>query len=153
MPTFGTASKKALAELHPELQRLLNEAIKVTDFRILDAIRGRAAQERAKAQGNSKAGFGDSAHNYEPAIACDLFPAPYDWNNGKAFRDLYDVLGFYDPKTGHGKGLALKLKIGLRSGKDWNMDEDKTTSDAWDGGHYELHPWREWAKKSKLTKR
>jgi peptidoglycan L-alanyl-D-glutamate endopeptidase CwlK len=151
MPSFGAQSKAALAALHPDMQRILVEAIKVIDFRILDAIRGRDAQERAFAKGNSKAHFGQSAHNYEPAVACDLFPAPYDWNDRKAFRALYDVIGRYDPKTGKGKGLALKMKIPLRCGIDWNMDDDVTTSDAWDGGHYELHPWRSFAKT--LTKR
>lgn len=151
MPSFGVQSKAALAALHPDLQRILTAAIKKIDFRILDAIRGKAAQERAFAQGHSKAHFGQSAHNYEPAVACDLFPAPYDWNNRKAFRALYDVIGRYDPKTGKGKGLALEMKIPLRCGIDWNMDDDVTTSDSWDGGHYELHPWRSFAKT--LTKR
>lgn len=151
MPSFGSQSKAALAALHPDLQKILKESIKVIDFRILDAIRGKAAQERAFAQGNSKARFGQSAHNYEPAVACDLFPAPYDWNDRKAFRALYDVIGRFDPQTGKGKGLALQMKIPLRCGIDWNMDDDVTTSDSWDGGHYELHPWRSFAKT--LTKR
>ncbi len=150
MPVFGTASKAALKKAHPDLQRLLVEAIKVIDFKILDATRGRAAQTKAFLQGNSKARLGESAHNYVPSIAVDLFPAPYDWNNGAAFRKLYAVIGRYDPKTGQGKGLALKMKIPLRCGIDWNMDGDKTKSDAWDGGHYELHPWRSFAKGSKL---
>lgn len=88
-----------------------------------------------------------------PSIAVDLFPAPYEWDTPaakKAFRNLYAVIGRYDPKTGQGKGIAKEMKIPLRCGIDWNMDDDKTTSDAWDGGHYELHPWREFAKKSKL---
>lgn len=150
MPVFGKLSKQSLAKAHPKLQFLLTEAIKVVDFKILDSLRGRAAQERAFRQGHSKARFGQSAHNYKPAIACDLFPAPYDWDDRKAFVRLYDVLGFYNPATGKGQGLALQHKIGLRCGLDWHMDGVNVGNDDWDGGHYELHPWREWAKQSKL---
>jgi hypothetical protein len=35
----------------------------------------------------------------------------------------------------------------FRWGGDFNMDGDKTTSDAWDAGHVEIHPWRDWAKR------
>lgn len=140
MPTFGAASLAALAKCHPSLQEIAQEAIKAIDFKVLDSTRGRTDQERAYATGRSKAKFGQSAHNYVPAIAFDLFPAPYDWNNRGAFKKLADVI----------MKIAAKKQIPLRWGGDWNMDGDKTTSDAWDMPHFELHPWRTWAKKSKL---
>lgn len=140
MPTFGSKSKAALAKCHPLLQAIANEAIKEIDFMVLDSTRGRVDQERAFAGGKSKARFGQSAHNYVPAIAFDLFPAPYDWNNTKAFNDLAVVI----LRIAKAKGTPL------RWGGDWNMDGNKTTSDAWDKPHFELTPWREWAKKSKL---
>ncbi|MET3649076.1 hypothetical protein [Phyllobacterium ifriqiyense] len=92
MPSFGSKSKAALAKCHPLLQAIANEAIKEIDFMVLDSTRGRVDQERAFAGGKSKARFGQSAHNYVPAIAFDLFPAPYDWNNTKAFNDLAAVI-------------------------------------------------------------
>jgi peptidoglycan L-alanyl-D-glutamate endopeptidase CwlK len=140
MPSFGSKSKAALAKCHPLLQDIANEAIKEIDFMVLDATRGRVAQERAFAGGQSKARFGQSAHNYVPAIAFDLFPAPYDWNNTASFIALSKVI----------MRIAAEKKIPLRWGGDWNSDGSKTTSDAWDKPHYELNPWREWAKKSKL---
>lgn len=140
MPSFSSTSKKALAKCHQSLQFVCNEAIKEIDFKVLDATRGRADQERAFATGRSKARFGQSAHNYVPAIAVDLFPAPYDWNNLESFRKLSKVI----------MRIAKANGIPLRWGGDWNMDGDKTKSDAWDMPHYELHPWREFAKKSKL---
>ncbi|SFJ55297.1 peptidoglycan L-alanyl-D-glutamate endopeptidase CwlK [Phyllobacterium sp. CL33Tsu] len=140
MPSFGSKSKAALAKCHPLLQDIANEAIKEIDFMVLDATRGRVEQERAFAGGKSKARFGQSAHNYVPAIAFDLFPAPYDWNNTAAFIALSKVI----------MRIAKEEKIPLRWGGDWNRDGDKTTSDAWDKPHYELDPWRDWAKKSKL---
>lgn len=150
MPNFGTASKAALKKCHPLLRAIAEEAIKEIDFKVLDATRGRLAQEKAFRQGNSKARFGDSAHNYVPAIAFDLFPAPYIWPDDttktaeqrkqarQAFIDLSKVI----LRIGKEKGTPL------RWGGDWNMDGN--LSDGWDMPHFELHPWRTWAKKSKL---
>lgn len=135
MPVFGTSSKKSLKQLHPLLQQLCNEAIKETDFRILDAVRGKDAQERAFAQGNSKARFGQSAHNYVPAVAMDLFPAPYDWNNKQSFIDLSRVV----------LPIAKRLEIPIRWLGDPNGDGK--LADGWDFPHYELHPWRSYATK------
>lgn len=141
MPVFGTQSKKQLAKALPQLQAVLKEAILHVDFKILDATRGRHAQERAFRQGHSKAHFGDSAHNYVPSIAVDLFPAPYDWDNKKAFADLYHAM----------MAASKKLNIPIRSGLDWNMDGlGPRDTDNWDGGHYELHPWRSFRSQSKL---
>jgi peptidoglycan LD-endopeptidase CwlK len=137
---FGTQSRAALKNLHPDLQRICNEAIKVADFKILDSTRGRLAQEMAFKKGHSKAHFGQSAHNYVPAIAMDLFPAPYDWNNEKAFIELSKVI----------MPIAKRLGIPIRWGGDWHMDGNKTKTDSWDKPHYELHPWRQYAKKAKL---
>ena len=138
MPTFGAASSAALAKCHPKLQLIANEAIKEIDFRVLDATRGRADQERAFAGGKSKARFGQSAHNYVPAIAFDLFPAPYDWNNRQSFINLSKVI----------LRIAKEKGVPLRWGGDWDMDGN--LSDGWDMPHYELHKWRDWAKQSKL---
>lgn len=104
MPVFGTASKAALAKCHALLQDIANEAIKEIDFRVLDATRGRDDQERAFATGKSKARFGQSAHNYVPAIAFDLFPAPYDWNNRQSFISLSKVI----LRLGKEKGVPLR---------------------------------------------
>jgi len=154
---FGTASKASFKRLHPVLQLVTQNALNrnVIDFKILDSTRGKAAQERAFRQGHSKVHFGQSAHNWNPAIAEDLFPAPYDWDDEKAFESLYHLM------MEEAKKIRLAATYGsyrtpielinkplqLRCGLDWNMNglqpKDK---DNWDGGHYELHPWREWAK-------
>lgn len=142
MPSFSQSSKNALLKCHPQLQEIANEAIKEIDFKVLDATRGRADQERAFAAGRSKAHFGQSAHNYIPAIAFDLFPAPYDWNNKQSFIDLYHVI----------MRIAKKRGIPVRSGLDWNGDGD--FKDGWDAPHYELSDpkkgWRFYAEKAKL---
>lgn len=54
MPVFSKASKERLSTCHPDLQRVMNEAIKITDFTVLEGHRGKAAQDAAFAAGNSK---------------------------------------------------------------------------------------------------
>lgn len=140
MPVFSKQSLASLAKCHPKIQDVLREAIKEIDFIVMDSTRGRNAQTRAYQTGKSKAKFGQSAHNYVPAIAVDVAPYPVDWNDRARFKALSVVI----------MRIAKEQGTPLRWGGDWNMDGDKTTSDAWDMPHFELHPWREWAKKSKL---
>lgn len=136
--SFSKASKASRAKLHPLLRSIVDDAIKEIDFKILDATRGRAAQTKAFLQGKSKVKFGQSAHNYVPAIAVDLFPAPYDWENTDAFIRLSRVI----------LRIATNKGIPIRWGGDWNGDGN--LSDGWDMPHFELNPWRDYAKKSKL---
>lgn len=143
---FSGTSLAALSKCHPHLQAIAQAAIREVDFKVLDSTRGRDAQERAVAGGFSKVHFGKSAHNYVPAIAFDLFPAPYDWKNKQAFIRLSEVI-LPLPKKLKLKGLDGKPLV-LRWGGDWDMNGD--IRDGWDMPHFELHPWREWAKESKL---
>lgn len=129
MPKFSASSKKHLAGAHPLLQQLFNEVIKDIDCTVLDSQRGRAAQEKAFASGNSKAHFGQSAHNWSPSVALDVVPFPLDWKDIKAFRALGKVV----------KAKAKALGIPISYGGDWPNFKDYP--------HYELDPWRVWAKK------
>lgn len=141
MPKFSKRSLAALKELHPTLQKLLNEAIKEFDFVILDAQRGEAEQERAFAGGFSGVHFGNSAHNWKPAVATDIAPYPINWKDVSSFKKMHvEVI----------KPIAARLKIPLRFGHDWDRDDKLGERGETDWPHIELHPWREWAKKSKL---
>jgi peptidoglycan L-alanyl-D-glutamate endopeptidase CwlK len=140
MPVFGQASLKSRSQLHPKLQAIVDEAIKEIDFKILDAVRGKAAQELAFKLGRTKAHFGQSAHNYVPAIAMDLFPAPYDWDNTQSFINLSKVI----------LRIAKAQGTPVRWGGDWDMDGKINTTGLVDLPHYELNPWRDWAKGSHL---
>lgn len=141
MPSFSARSKKSRAELHPELQRLVDTAIKEIDFVILDGTRGRAEQEKAFKAGYSKARFGQSAHNYVPAIALDICPYPINFDDAAKFRAIAKVF----------MRVAKEKSIPVRWGGDWDMDGDWKDERFLDWGHFELNPWREWAKKSKLV--
>ena len=141
MPSFGDRSKASLAKCHPLIQKVMNEAIKETDFQVLDSMRGRLDQTRAYQTGKSKAKFGQSAHNYIPAVAVDVCPYPVDWNDRKAFSAMAKII----------LRIAKEMKVPLRWGGDWNKDgENPGDRDDWDMPHFELDPWRDYAAKSKL---
>jgi peptidoglycan L-alanyl-D-glutamate endopeptidase CwlK len=144
---FSMASLASRAKLHPKLIACVDLAIREMDFKILDATRGRAAQERAFALGHSKARFGDSAHNYLPAVAVDLFPAPYSWDTKRAdvrdaFKQLADVM----------MHAGQRLGVPLRWGGDWDRDGRPNSVGLIDLPHFELHPWRSFVDPSMLVK-
>lgn len=136
MPKFSSRSIKARKELHPTLQKLVDAAIKEIDFVILDGQRGRAEQERAFKAGNSKAHFGQSAHNYIPAVALDVCPYPIDWDHAEKFRAIAKVF----------MRIADEHDLPIRWGGDWDMDGDWKDERFLDWGHFELNPWRAYAK-------
>jgi peptidoglycan L-alanyl-D-glutamate endopeptidase CwlK len=128
MPKFSKRSLDTLAKAHPDLQRVANEAIKHFDFTVIESYRGKEAQNKAHALGNSKAKFGQSPHNFKPSLAIDIVPYPLDWNNLKAF----DVMGaaFLD--------AARKCGIEITWGKNFTTLKDYP--------HFELRDWRNRAK-------
>jgi len=125
MPYFGRASSANLAECHPALQRVRNEAIKHIDFATIDGERGEAEQEAAKAANNSKAHFGQSAHNYIPSCAIDYIPWPFGgWDDIDAFQAVAAVI----------KQAADTVQVAITWGGDWHSIKD------W--GHVELADWK-----------
>ncbi|MBN9067072.1 MAG: hypothetical protein J0H60_11600 [Rhizobiales bacterium] len=152
MAKFSAVSLARLESAHPLLQKVMHAAIEKYDFTILQSQRGRADQEEAFRKGNTHAHFGQSAHNWSPAIALDVAPYPIDWKDAARFVALNKVIGCFNPETGFGYGLAKDMQIPLRWGGDWNFNGKTTDEHLVDLPHYELHPWRTWAKKSKLFK-
>lgn len=148
---FDATSAKRLAGAHPLLQQLMNAARDRISFFVADSQRGRAAQEDAFRRGATKAHFGQSAHNWAPAVAVDLWPkasmTKADWQNRKPFLAVQDVIGWYVPGKPKSRGLALEMKIPVRFGGDWNMNGILTDEKLSDLPHYELHPWQEFAKR------
>jgi len=147
-PLFDAQSAKRLRQAHPLIQKLMNQARSVIAFTIMDSQRGREEQERAFREGHSKAHFGQSAHNWTPAIAVDVAPQPLNWSDIGSFKHLQDVIGWWNPGDNSGHGLAKTMQIPIRWGGDWNMN-GKADEHLVDMPHYELHPWRDFAKHSK----
>jgi peptidoglycan LD-endopeptidase CwlK len=128
--------------LRPELQRLYRAVDKKMPIIVTDTRRGKVAQEKAFATGRSKVHFGDSAHNYQPAVAADVYPRPYHPSDLASMDKLALII----------KQTAKELGIPIRQGVDFDMDGNWHNDDFKDRPHTELHPWREWAKNSILYK-
>lgn len=136
---FDVGATARLKHAHPLLQKLMNVAREKFDFTILDSQRGREAQEKAFREGHTKVHFGNSAHNWDPSVALDVAPLPIVWSSRAPFIALSKVI----------LAIAKEEKIPVRWGGDWNMNGILTDEKFSDLPHYELHPWREWAKESK----
>lgn len=128
MPVFGEASKAKLATCHPDLQKVLNEAIKHVNFSVTCGHRGQAEQDKAFAEGKSQIKFPSGKHNKLPSLAVDVAPYPCDWNDECAFIWL----------NGFICGVAANMGINLRSGVDWDGDLNVKEHSLIDGPHVEI---------------
>lgn len=133
MPSFSAASRKQLATLHPDLQKVLNEAIRYIDFSVVEGHRGKAAQDAAYAKGLSKLPWPRGQHNANPSRAVDLAPYPIDWSDQpKAVERFVYLAGFV-------MCTARRLGIPLRWGGDWTRNDDMRDEGAFrDRPHFEL---------------
>lgn len=128
MPAFGDASKRRLAELHPDLQRVCLEVIEHFNFTIVCGHRGEIDQNMAFEQGRSKLRWPDGKHNTLPSNAMDLMYFPIDWEDTKG------AILF----AGFVLGTARQMGIGLRWGGDWDRDWSLKNNRFNDYPHFEL---------------
>jgi peptidoglycan L-alanyl-D-glutamate endopeptidase CwlK len=143
MRTFGDRSKGNLANVHPLLVKIATGALEngSQDFTVICGHRDKAGQDAALRNKTTKVAYPNSAHNQLPSCAIDVIPYPFtDWSDPKmltAWKSIADAM-FAE---------AERLNVKIRWGGDFNRDGNKTSSDAWDKPHFELHPWRDYAKK------
>ena len=132
---YSQASLSKLNTCHPDIQKLLNKAIKYYDITILEGIRTTERQTELVRTGMSKTM--DSKHldqgdGFSHAVDCALWPI--DWNDRERFVFLQGYL----------KGLAdAMLEAGeithtLRLGVDWDNDGNIKEHSFFDGPHIEL---------------
>lgn len=128
MPAFSKQSMDRLKTAHPDLQKVMNEAIKHYDFMVIYGTRTVKEQQELYAQGRTKPGSiitnmdgvkKKSKHNYSPSLAVDIAPYPLDWNDIKRFKDLAVVV----------KKAAETVGVKIQWGGDWKFI---------DYPHYEL---------------
>lgn len=99
MPIFSDSSKKKLRTLHPDLQKVLVEAILYTDFTILEGHRGKEKQNEAVKNGTSTLTFPNSKHNREPSEAVDIVPYPIKWPDDFLKKAFDESLPLEDRKS------------------------------------------------------
>ena len=134
MPRFGQRSQIQLDSSHPDIQRICNVVIKIFDFSAICGHRGKESQQIAFKSKKSKLQFPDSKHNKKPSMALDVAPYPINWNKKSEFIYL----------AGHMKMAAQilydkgEITHVLRSGNDWDNDNDLSDQKFMDIGHLEL---------------
>lgn len=124
MSVFGKRSLNNLAQLHPDMQKVMREAIKYNDFTIICGHRGKVDQETAFKSGNSQAKWLQSPHNFKPALAVDCVPYPLDWNNIAAFELMGRVI----------MNAATRVGVKITWGKNFKGLRDYP--------HFELADWK-----------
>jgi len=120
MAKFGQRSISKLVTAHPLLQRLMNSAIKETDFSVICGFRGESDQNSAYAANASKFRWPRSAHNKVPSLAVDAVPAPLDWNDIDSFKRMAEVV------KRHWAMIPIEERAGydLIWGGDWKKFKD-----------------------------
>ena len=136
MPKYSTISKSRLLTCHQDLQTLFNEVIKYYDCTIVYGHRGEIAQNQAYAEGKSQLKWPNSKHNKWPSLAVDA--APYertaiDWGKLQSSNFAGFVLGIAAMLFAEGK-----ITHRIRSGADWDMDNDVDDTTFWDACHFEI---------------
>jgi peptidoglycan L-alanyl-D-glutamate endopeptidase CwlK len=128
MYKFSENSEAKLQTCHADLQKILRQVIKLTDFIVLEGTRGEEAQNLAYAAGKSRLKFPQSKHNRSPSMAVDIAPYPIDWNNSARFAYLAGMI----------IATASALNIKLRWGGDWDKDGEIANNNFNDLAHFEL---------------
>ena len=121
MPSFGNKSLSILQNAHPELRRVLNEAIKYFDFSVIESVRTQEQHEANVKAGKSKTTWDKSKHRARldnegrmTSWAVDITPYPDPYRNNERFILMAGVVltiarQFYSqdvPSVALGWGLA-----------------------------------------------
>lgn len=153
---LSTTSKNRLKGVHPNLVKVIERAIEITevDFMVVEGVRtrenmminwgkGRTAAQCAAWGIPAKYAKPDAAKvtwlrnpfasNHAPktdgyGYAVDLLPAPYDWKNLKDFDKMADAV----------LEAAKELGIAVRWGADWNKNGKSREKGETDSPHFEL---------------
>jgi peptidoglycan L-alanyl-D-glutamate endopeptidase CwlK len=118
---FGTKSSEKLSQVHPDLQKVFNEAIKGSplDFSITEGLRTKERQKELFDAGKSQTM--NSRHITGKAVDIAVLV------DGKLTWDFK----YYQQAADHIKKVAKELGIDIVWGGDWQSFKD--------GPHFELH--------------
>lgn len=114
MPSFSKRSKERLKTCDIRLQLIMNKAIELYDFTVLEGYRDGITQNRYFKKGVSKLKFPKSRHNKKPSQAVDACPYPISWDKTERFYELAGVI----------KTIAADYKIPIIWGGDWKIFKD-----------------------------
>lgn len=140
MPAFSKKSRAMLEQVHPDLQKVMEEAIKIIDFSITEGARTKEKQIEYFKTGKSKTLNSKHLPKYcsefdkEYSFAIDVVPYPVNYNDRERFCVLAGiVLGMAKLLKDQGK-----IKSTIRWGGDFNRNlitKDEKFSDM---PHFEI---------------
>lgn len=107
-----------LADVDPALADITRAVGAVMPVKVIEGHRGKAAQDKAFAEGKSKLRWPSGKHNALPSMAVDLAPLYYE---GGAKIDWGDVVAF-GRIMGAMQMEADRRGVRLRFGLDWDGD-------------------------------
>ena len=126
--------------LHPSLKKIVDSArAKGAKFRLICGVRNKADQMLAYNGGTSRAKFGESPHNFIPALAFDFIPLD---GMGK-FNDAYwNKLEMFAAVANVFSKCEKDCDVNIVWGADWN-DDGSTINDKFkDYPHIQLANWK-----------
>ncbi len=128
MYKFGRSSKRKLATVDSDLQKIANELIKLMDVTVLEGVRTEDRQKYLVEIGMSKTLISKHLPNQEGlSEALDLAPYPIDWQDRERFIYMQGMI----------RGIAHMMNIEIRSGIDWDGDGNIKDHTFFDGPHVE----------------
>ena len=141
MYSLGNTSKKRLSTCHIDLQRIINEAIQISDidFGVSEGNRSVELQQQYFNEGKSKIdGINKKGkHNYVPSMAVDIYP--YFENGAKWDNEHLSYLSGIIHAVSEILLKENKITHRIRWGGNWDMDGiillDQTFDDR---PHFEL---------------
>jgi len=140
MPAFSKKSMGMLQQCHPDLQKVMMEAIKIIDFSVTEGARTKEKQIEYFKTGKSKTLNSKHLLKYckeidkECSFAIDICPWPVDYNDRERFCLLAGiVLGI--AKVLKDQGI---IKSTIRWGGDWSMNNITKDESFSDLPHFEV---------------
>ena len=108
--------------MHPDLQKLFLEAVKVRDCSIIEGYRTKDDQDAAFYAGRAKVKWPNGKHNKFPSLAVDVWPYPVPRTTDGQIDDLSPV---WDSFARYVYDVAEKLNIQVIWGGNWESLVDK----------------------------
>jgi len=135
MYKYSQKSQEKLDTCHPDIQKVLNHAIKFVNITILEGVRPLETQEEYVRTGRSKTL--KSKHlkqddGYAHAVDCALWPI--DWSD----KSRFNYLGGYLQAVADMMYDRGEITHRLRWGGDWDSDQNMKEHSFFDGPHFEL---------------
>lgn len=135
---LGARSRANLAGVHPDLVRVVERAIELTeqDFAVIEGVRTPERQRQLYAQGRTAPGqvvtwTMHSRHFAGPdgyGRAVDVVPWPVDWSSTAKFDAIAQAM----------RAAAAELGVPIRWGADWDQDGTPRERGESDSPHWEM---------------